>query len=111
MSDSVKDISEAEFETEVVEASKQKPVLIDFWGPGCGPCMMLAPVLDKIAGEQGDSSKIVKVNVSENMGLAQKFGITGVPTLVYFKDGAEAGKAVGMQPESAIVGKLEELAL
>ena len=111
MSDSVKDISEADFQSEVLDVSAEKPVLVDFWGPGCGPCMMLAPVLDKIAGEQGDSSKIVKVNVSENMGLAQKFGITGVPTLIYFKDGAEAKKAVGMQPEAAIVSQLDELAL
>ncbi|MFT5468167.1 MAG: thioredoxin 1 [Verrucomicrobiales bacterium] len=111
MSDSVKEITEADFQSEVLETSNSKPVLVDFWGPGCGPCMMMAPVLDKIATAQGEASKIVKVNVSENMGLAQQFGIRGVPTFVYFKDGAEAEKVVGMQPEAKIVSKLEELSL
>ena len=73
--------------------------------------MMMAPVLDKIAEAQGDASKIVKINVHENMGLAQKFGIRGVPTFIYFKDGAEAEKVVGAQPEGTVVNKLEELSL
>lgn len=111
MSDLVNDISEADFEEQVVKTSNEKPVLVDFWGPGCGPCMMLAPVLEKIAAEQGDSSKIVKVNIAENMGLATKFGVRAVPTLVYFKDGEAAKTVQGARPQAEIVGELENLSL
>ena len=91
------EFSEATFKTDVLESDK--PVLVDFWAPWCGPCKMLAPVIDKLAGELGDQITVGKVNVDDNPNLAQEYGIMSIPTMLIFKDGEIAGKAMGFQPE------------
>ena len=85
------------------------PVLIDFWSEHCGPCKMLSPVLDEIAGDLGDSAKITKVDVMSEQELAVKFGVRAVPTLVFMKDGEVKGTKTGVMAKDAIVDKLNSL--
>ena len=77
-------------------------VLVDFWAPWCRPCKMIAPVLEELDGEIGDSVKIVKVDVDENQGSASKFGVMSIPTLLVLKDGEVVDKVVGFQPKEAL---------
>lgn len=97
---SVITITKENFEAEVLKASK--PVLIDFWAAWCGPCKMLSPVVDEIAGESADII-VGKINVDEQPELAQRFGVMSIPTLIAFKDGAVYNKTVGVQPKQAIL--------
>ena len=84
-----------------------KLVLVDFWAPWCGPCRMVAPVLDEIAGEHGDKVTIVKVNTDENQAVASKHGIMSIPTMMLFKDGEKIDQMVGALPKPQIMAKLE----
>lgn len=86
-----------------------KPVLVDFWAEWCGPCKALAPVLDEIANELGDKAELVKVNVDQAGELAQKYGIRGIPTLIFFKDGEVKSTLVGNQPKAEILKNLNDL--
>jgi thioredoxin 1 len=99
--------NEAGFEREVLQTGQ--PVLVDFWAEWCGPCKMLAPVLDEIAREQAGRAKVVKVNVDENPSLAARFGIQSIPTLLYFAGGEVRDKSVGVAGKRVIVSKLEQL--
>jgi thioredoxin 1 len=101
------EINEANFESEVLQSNQ--PVLADFWAEWCGPCKMLAPVVDEIALEQAGRVKVAKVNVDSNSGLAARFGIQSIPTLLYFVGGAVRDQTVGVQSKRAIVAKLEKL--
>ena len=86
------------------------PVVIDFWSEHCGPCKMLSPVLDEVAGEVGDTAKVTKVDVMDQRDLAMKFGIRAVPTLIFMKDGEVKETKTGIMMKDAIIEKLNSLA-
>lgn len=93
MSEKVIHVTDATFEAEVLQS--QLPVLLDFWAPWCGPCKMIAPVLDQLAQELDGKVKITKINVDENQQIPAQFGVRGIPTLVVFKDGKAVATKVG----------------
>ena len=101
------EINEANFEAEVLQSNQ--PVLVDFWAQWCGPCKMLAPLLDEIAVEQNGSAKVVKVNVDENPALAQRYNIQSIPTLLYFAGGEVLDRTMGAVSKQSIISKLEKL--
>src|SRR5436190_13615564 len=103
------EINQSNFETEVLKS--KVPVLVDFWAERCGPCKMLAPVLDEIAMEQADRIKVAKVNVDDNPALAERYGIQSIPTLLYIAKGEVQSQTVGVVSKRKIVEQLEELAL
>ena len=103
-----KNVSQTSFDSEVLQSSE--PVLVDFWAEWCGPCRMIGPVLDQMAGELGDSAKIGKVNVDHNQALAAKFGVRSIPLLLFFKDGEIKDQVVGAgTPKEVLVQKLKAL--
>ena len=93
-------VTQQTFDQEVLQS--ETPVIVDFWAEWCGPCHAVAPILDKIAEENAGSIKVVKVNIDEEQGLAQRYGIASIPTMILFKDGEPAAAAVGAQPKSAL---------
>ena len=103
----VDSINTSSFEDKVLKS--ERPVLVDFWAEWCGPCKALAPILEEINEEIGERAKVVKVNVDENKELAQQYGIRGIPTLIFFKDGQAKKTLVGNQPKTEIQTSLNEL--
>ena len=93
MSEKVNQVSDSSFEKDVLQSSK--PVLVDFWAEWCAPCRMLAPTIDAIAEQFGETAGVVKVNVDDNTATAQRYGIKGIPTLILFRDGKEVERVVG----------------
>ena len=100
MSDKIVHTSDGTFDADVLQ--NEKAVLLDFWAEWCGPCKMIAPLLDDIAGKYEDRLAIVKLNVDENPNTAQKFGIRSIPTLILFKDGAVQAQMMGAMPKSQL---------
>jgi thioredoxin 1 len=101
------EVNEANFEAEVLKSTE--PVVVDFWAQWCGPCKMLAPVLDEIATEQIGRAKVAKVNLDENPALAERYRVQAIPTLLYFSGGEVKEMTVGVSSKRAILGKLEGL--
>jgi thioredoxin 1 len=87
-------ITNDNFDTEVLKAGK--PVLVDFWAEWCGPCKMIAPILDQVSAEYGERLQVAKVDVEENQAIAMKYGVRSIPTLILFKDGVVEAQHVGM---------------
>jgi thioredoxin 1 len=107
MSDILQAVTDASFEADVIEASKTQPVMVDFWADWCRPCHMLTPTVEEIAKEQAGKLKVVKLNVDENMNVAGKFSIRGIPTLLVFKGGQVADQIVGAQSKEQITKVIE----
>ena len=84
-----------------------KPTLVDFWAPWCGPCRALGPTIDKLANDLGDRAQITKVNIDDHPGLAAKFGVASIPTVIVFKNGEPTDKFVGIRPYSEYFHALE----
>ena len=100
MSEHVTDVSDANFESAVLQSDR--PVLVDFWAPWCEPCRMLAPTIDQVAEKYQGSASVVKLNVDDNPGVSQRYGIKGIPTLILFKNGKEEERVVGATSKEAI---------
>jgi len=106
MAGSITTLSDATFDEEINGATA--PVLVDFWAEWCGPCKMIAPILEEIAGEQGDNLKIAKLNVDEAPNVARRFEVMSIPTLILFKDGEPAKRVVGAKPKQALLDDISE---
>ena len=105
-SELIKHLSDASFEADVLKAST--PVLVDYWAEWCGPCKMLAPILDAVAGTYQDKLQIAKMNVDENREIPAKFGIRGIPTLMLFKDGQLAATKVGAMSKAQLTAFIDQ---
>jgi thioredoxin 1 len=104
MSESVVQLSENTFDEEISSATE--PILVDFWAEWCGPCKMIAPILEELAVEQDGVLKIAKVNVDDAPGLAQRFEVMSIPTLILFKDGEPTKRVVGAKGKDALLDEL-----
>lgn len=103
----VKNINVDNFDSEVLQAGS--PVLVDFWAPWCGPCKMLGPIVETLAEENVGKINVGKLNVDENQSLAVQFGVRGIPTLIFFKDGKEVNRVVGAQSKGQLQKTIDEV--
>ena len=100
MSEGILEISDSSFDSEVIQS--EKPVLVDFWAPWCGPCKAIGPIIEELAGEFGDKIKFAKCNVDDNPVSPGKFGIKAIPTLIFFKQGKVVEQITGMVAKSKL---------
>lgn len=103
MANKLKELTGSEFDSEVQTGA----TLVDFWAPWCAPCRAQIPVLENVAGKLGGKAKVAKVNVDSELGLAQRFGVQSIPTIILFKDGKIVQHFVGVQPESRLLQAVE----
>ncbi len=103
---SASQVTDSSFQQEVLDS--EVPVLVDFWAPWCGPCRMVAPVVDEIAAQYKEQIKVVKVNTDENPNVASQYGIRSIPTLMIFKDGQRLDMVVGAVPKTTLANTLEK---
>lgn len=102
----MKAVTDADFASEVLESDK--PVLVDFWAEWCGPCRMVAPILEEISKEHGDKLQIVKLNIDENPQVPQRYGVMQIPTMNVYKDGEVVKQIMGAKPKAALLRDLAE---
>jgi thioredoxin 1 len=100
MSESIIHVTDSSFEEEVL--SSEKPVIVDYWAEWCGPCKMIAPLLDELASEYQGKIRVAKINIDENQATPQKYAVRGIPTLMIFKNGEVAGTKVGAMSKSQL---------
>ena len=105
MSELIVHVTDDSFETDVLKSSE--PVLVDYWAEWCGPCRMIAPILEDVAGDYKGKLKVAKLNVDENQATPAKYGIRGIPTLMLFKNGAVVGTKVGALSKSQLTAFIE----
>jgi len=105
MSDTIKHISDASFEQDVLKS--EKPVLLDFWAEWCGPCKMIAPILEEVSRDYDGRLQVAKINVDEHQSTSLKFSVRGIPTLILFKNGAVAAQKVGALSKSQLTAFLD----
>lgn len=105
-SELIKHITDASFEADVLQSAQ--PVLVDYWAEWCGPCKMIAPILDEVAGTYDGKLKIAKLNVDDNRDVPAKFGIRGIPTLILFKDGQPAATKVGALSKAQLTAFIDQ---
>jgi len=98
------EVTDDTFEAEVLQATE--PTLVDFWAAWCGPCRMVSPIVEEIASDYEDNLRVGKMDVDSNRQTPGKYGISGIPTLILFKDGAEATRIVGFRPKDSMVADL-----
>jgi thioredoxin 1 len=98
--ENVVEITDSNFDQQVLKSNE--PVLVDFWAPWCGPCRMIAPLVEELAGENRGSIKVGKVNIDDNPGAAQNYGVSSIPTLMLFKGGKIVNQFVGVQPKNRL---------
>jgi thioredoxin 1 len=105
MAGSIPEVTDSNFQAEVLESDV--PVLVDFWAPWCGPCRMVAPVVEEIARERGEALKVVKLNIDDNQSTAIQFNVMSIPTLILFKGGEVAKTVIGAYPKRKLDAELE----
>jgi thioredoxin 1 len=103
----VKELSDRDFEAEVLQSSQ--PVLVDFWAPWCGPCRMIAPLVEELATEHAAGLKVAKINIDDSPNTAATYGVSSIPTLMIFKGGEVADRFVGVQPKKRLQDAIEQV--